>query len=525
VSQEADLVASSLRHPTVHPPTPALAADAPAGLSLHHLFEGHARRAPAATAVVLGQQAMSYGQLNRRANRLAHHLRTLGVGPEVLVGLCVERSVEMVVGVLAVLKAGGAYVPLDPAYPRERLAFMLEDSRVPVLLTQTHLVASLPAHPARVLCLDAPPPELGQQGDHDPVPLAGPDHLAYVIYTPGSTGRPWGVLVEHRGLSNLAEAQARLFAVQPDDCVLQLAPLAFDASVSELAMTFAAGATLVLGTREELVPGPRLLRLLEEQGITIVTLVPTALAALGPATPGVLPALRTIVVAGAACPAALAAQWAPGRRFFNAYGPTEATVCATVAACTGREETLPIGRAIDNVRLRVLDAYRQPVRPGEAGELYLGGAGLARGYLNRPELTRERFIADPFTRGARLYSTGDRVRALPDGDLELLGRRDHQLRIRGLRVEPGEIEVALAAHEAVREATVIAREDVPGDPRLVAYVVARPGAALEVGALPAYLGDKLPAHLVPSAFVCLESMPLTLDGRVDRRGLPHPDAA
>ncbi|HEX6901809.1 MAG TPA: non-ribosomal peptide synthase/polyketide synthase, partial [Thermoanaerobaculia bacterium] len=467
---------------------------------LHEMVEEQAARRPDAPAIVFEGGELTYTELDRRANRLARRLRRLGVGPEVRVGLRAERSPETIVGLLAVLKAGGAYVPIDPAYPAERIAWMRADSGISVLLTQEDLLA-----------------EPGES--REPLPsAAGPDDLAYVIYTSGSTGTPKGVLVTHRGLDNLAEAQGRLFGIDQDSRVLQFASMSFDASVSEIAMAFRAGAALVLADRNSLLPGPELIELLRDQGITKATLPPSVLAALPEAD---LPALRTIVVAGEACPVELARRWAAGRRLVNAYGPTETTVCATAWVYDGGDR-LPIGRPIRNAEVYVVDPQGGPAPVGVPGELLVGGIGLARGYHNRPDLTAERFVPHPFATGERLYRTGDLVRFRSDGELEFLGRIDHQVKIRGVRVELGEVEAALLAQPGVREAVAVAREDGFGPARLVAYVT---GEGLDGMELREALSRSLPEPLVPAVIVALESLPLTPNGKVDRKALPAPEAA
>ncbi|HEY2736863.1 MAG TPA: amino acid adenylation domain-containing protein, partial [Thermoanaerobaculia bacterium] len=444
----------------------------PAGASLQELFEEQVRNAPGAVAVIQGARSLSYAELNRRANRLAHRLRGLGVGPESRVGLCLERSPEMVVGLLGIVKAGGAYVPLDPDYPDERLALMVEVSGLRALVGEESTLARLPGRlidgAGCILLgadLDAEP------GPADDLPIsAGGDSLAYVIYTSGSTGRPKGVMIHHRGWSNLADAQRRLFGLGPGDRVLQFASLSFDASAWEIAMAFSAGATLVLGPRERRLSREELTSLLRES--TVATLPPAVLSTLSPED---LPGLATLIVAGEACPLELARPWAAGRRFWNAYGPTEATVCAT-AKLYGGEERLTIGWPIEEAQAHVLDGRGNPVPVGVAGELCLGGVGLARGYLNLPGRTAESFVPHPFaTRpGERLYRTGDLVQRLPGGEIKFLGRLDHQVKIRGFRIEPGEVEARLAEHPAVLQSYVLAREDVPGDRLLVAYVVEKP---------------------------------------------------
>ncbi|MFL5539647.1 MAG: amino acid adenylation domain-containing protein, partial [Longimicrobiaceae bacterium] len=502
----------------------------PAGQCLHELFERQVERAPGATAVVFGDETLSYAELNARANRLAHDLRSRGVGPEVRVALCVERGPGMVAAVLAVLKAGGAYVPLDPAYPRDRLAYMLADSAPAVVLTQGAVAQALAGvlgglgGGVPVLELDAAAPAWASQRETNPARGGlAPEHPAYVIYTSGSTGRPKGVLVPHRGLCNVAAAQQRAFGVGPDDRVLQFASLSFDAAAFELVMALASGAALCVAPRDELLPGPGLLALLRAHAVTTVTLPPSALAAL-PAEE--LPALRTITVAGEALPAELVERWGARHRLWNLYGPTEATIWSTAAECADPARKPDIGVPIANVRACVLDAALAPLPVGVPGELYVGGAGVARGYLGRPGLTAERFVPDPFSGvpGARLYRTGDRVRwrtGMTSGVLEYLGRLDFQVKVRGYRIEPGEIEARLAEHPAVREAVVLAREDEPGEKRLVAYVVGDQTAGAEV--LRAHLGETLPEYMVPAAYVHLDALPLTPNGKLDRKALPSPE--
>ena len=449
--------------------------DFPAHKCIHQLFEEQAAHTPEAVALVFEGQALTYQELNRRANQVAHYLRTLGVAPrsenpqgaEMLVGICVTRSPEMIVGLLGVLKAGGAYVPLDPAYPPERLRYMLEDAQIKVLLTQEQLVTSLPQPDGMtIVCLDREQYIFAAQRDANPNCAVQPNDLAYVIYTSGSTGKPKGVLLEHGGLVNLALAEIQQFAIKPESRVLQLVSFSFDVATSDWAMTLCAGAALHLVSEEARLPGPALLQLMRDQAITHVEMAVSVLAAMPDAE---LPALQTVIVGGESCPAELVARWAPGRRFFNAYGPTEATVCTTLAECHADGARPPIGRPIANAQVYILDEQRQPAPIGEAGELYIGGAGLARGYLNRPDLTAEKFIPNPFDAG-RLYKTGDLARFRPDGNIEFLGRVDNQVKIRGFRIELDEIEAVLQSHPLVRQAAVVIHEDSPDDKQLIAYV-------------------------------------------------------
>ncbi|WP_272002971.1 amino acid adenylation domain-containing protein [Nannocystis radixulma] len=442
---------------------------------VHHLFADQAARTPDALAVVFDDghalATLTYRDLDVRANRLAHHLRDLGVGPDVLVGLGIARSPDLVVAMLAVLKAGGAYVPLDPAYPPARLAVMLADARPAVVVTQA-AHRELVAGDAALVCLDDDALALAARPTAAPQVAVSPGHLAYAIYTSGSTGAPKAVLLEHRGLLNVALAQARTFELTPADRVLQFASPGFDAATFEVWLALGTGAALHLGARDVLAPGEPLARFLGRHRVTAVVLTPTVLAALPTAE---LPALRTVLVAGEACPAELVQRWAPGRRFFNLYGPTEATIWSTFALCTADLERPPtIGRPIANTRIHVLDADLRPVPLGAPGELCISGLGLARGYHDRPDLTADRFCADPSGPG-RLYRSGDLVRLRPDGALEFLGRIDHQVKVRGVRIELGEIEAAIAEHPGVQQAVVVPREDTPGEPRLVAYVVPAAG--------------------------------------------------
>ncbi|MCA1993235.1 MAG: amino acid adenylation domain-containing protein, partial [Coleofasciculus sp. S288] len=533
----------------------------------HQLFEAQVEKTPDAIAVVFEDKQLTYRQLNNRSNQLAHHLQKLGVGLDVLVGICLERSVEMIVGVLGILKAGGAYVPLDPTYPQERLNFMLEDAQVSILLTHSVLAplkkggwgerakCSGQQHNLSVVCLDKNADAIAQQSQENPTSSVAPDNLAYAIYTSGSTGKPKGVLIEHRGLCSLAEAQIQTFNLQPSDRILQFASLSFDASIFEIVMALRNGATLYLARKESLLPGTPLLQLLRDNAITHITFPPSVLAVL-PAQK--LPALRTIISAGEACSTDIVRSWALGRRFFNAYGPTEATVWSTVAELRNNSKKPSIGRPITNTQVYILDSHLQPVPIGIPGELCIGGDGLARGYLNQPELTALGFIPHPFSDkpGERLYKTGDLACYRPDGNIEFLGRIDEQVKIRGFRIELGEIEAVLNQHPFVREAVAIcckqqrcaqraphfanaiAKEDLSGNKRLVAYIIpdGRSGLNKDVTGTSAsrdkpvpinpkshdlrhFLKGKLPEYMVPSAFVMLDRLPLTPNGKVDRCAL------
>jgi amino acid adenylation domain-containing protein len=497
---------------------------------LHELLEAQVERTPDAVALDFEGQQLTYHELNARANQLAHHLRGLGVGPDTLVALCAERSLEMVVGLWAILKAGGAYLPLDPEYPKDRLAFMLEDAQVSVLLTQEHLLDRLPPHDAQVLCLDTDWPALaGQAKGNLSVPMT-PEHLAYVIYTSGSTGRPKGAQIPHRGICNRLLWMQDAYRLSAADRVLQKTPYSFDVSVWEFFWPLLTGARLVIAKPGGHRDSAYLVRLIAEQQVTVLHFVPSMLQVFLE-EPGLerCTSLRHVVCSGEALP------WELQKRFYgrlsanlhNLYGPTEASVDVTSWACERWSDlgVVPIGRPIANTQMYVLDRYLQPVPPGIPGELHIGGVGLARGYLKRPELTAEKFIPDPFgAAGARLYKTGDMARWRSDGSLEYLGRLDHQVKIRGFRIELGEIEAVLGQHAGVREAVVLAREDGPAGKHLVAYIVARQAeAAPTANELRGLLKEKLPEYMVPGAFVFLEAMPLTASGKVNRRALPAPE--
>ncbi|HEX2189541.1 MAG TPA: amino acid adenylation domain-containing protein, partial [Longimicrobiaceae bacterium] len=498
---------------------------------VHERFARRARLAPDAAAVRHGGRELTYGELERGANQLAQHLRALGVGPESRVGICLERGPGMVVAVLGVLKAGGAYVPLDPSYPAERLAYMAEDAALAVLVTREGLLERLPAHGARAVCLDRDAAEIAQRGESAPEVRLWPESLAYVIYTSGSTGRPKGVEVVHRGLDNYLEWAAGAYAGEGHGAPVH-SSLSFDLTVTSLLLPLARGERVVLTDEGDAVEGlARALR--EEPGFTLVKLTPAHLGLLAEQLTGAeaAAAARTLVVGGEALPAELAAYWrrvAPGTAVVNEYGPTETVVgCAVygVPDADGGPGSVPIGRPIAGTRVYVLGAGMQPVPVGVPGELFVGGAGVARGYLGRPELTAERFVPDAFggEPGARLYRTGDRARWLASGDLDFLGRVDAQVKVRGFRIELGEIESVLAEQEGVREAAVLVREDAPGHRRLAAYVVPQDGAELSASALKGALASRLPEYMVPAAFVVLERLPLSPNGKLDRRALPAPE--
>jgi amino acid adenylation domain-containing protein len=485
----------------------------------HELFERHARKTPAAPALVFEGSTFRYDEVNRRANRLARRLGSMGTQPNDIVVISLPRGPDLVVSILAAWKAGAAFVFLDPTEPARRRDAVVADARPVAAIT----LSADPALPVPTVALEQAWPELEKLDDTDlGLPLLA-DNRAYVIYTSGSTGEPKGVVLRHRGLCNVSAAQQAAFAVGPADRVLQFASLSFDASLFELAMALGSGATLVLGSTSALLPGRPLWELLQRERISNLTLPPSVLAML-PTEP--LPELRTLIVAGEACSAELVAAWAPGRRFFNAYGPTETTIWATLAECRpGRAPT--IGRPIANTRVYVLDGDFQPVPVGVAGELYVAGAGVALGYLNRPDLSAQRFLPNPFDPAdeAVMYRTGDVVRWTPEGELDFLGRSDHQVKIRGHRIELEEIQEVLRRHPTVGDAAVTVRPGADGTSSLAAYVVPRNGKPLSLPSLRAHLRERLPRYMLPTALVPLESLPLGITGKLDRARLPDPATA
>src|SRR5581483_2794143 len=474
------------------------------------LFEEQVERRPDAIALVYADQHLSYAGLNICANRLAHALRRQGVGPEVVTGICMERSLELVVATLGVLKAGGGYLPLDPRLPLDRLQFILQDIQPPVIVTQDPLAHLFPSARMHVLSLQRDWSQIAEESCANPCLVNAQTNLAYVISTSGSSGAPKGVQVSHSGLSNLAVAQIAAFQLTPSSRVLQFASWAFDAAVSELVTTLLSGAVLCLASAESIRPGDDLAQTLNEQAITTVTLPPSALDTLPSPDQEAYPYLQTLISAGEPCSGETVGRWLDHCRVINAYGPTEATVCATWQLCEAGWERPPIGKPLTNAEIYVLDPRLQPLPVGVPGELYIGGSGLARGYCKRSDLTAAAFVPHPFgvVPGARLYRTGDLVSYLPDWSLLFWGRCDSQIKLRGYRIEPGEIEETLTQHPAIKAAVVMLREDPPHEKRLVAYVVTEQGEAL-AAELRSYLQKWLPEYMIPSAFVTLRAFPLT----------------
>jgi amino acid adenylation domain-containing protein/non-ribosomal peptide synthase protein (TIGR01720 family) len=506
------------------------ARPAPRAGCIHELFTDHAERQPDAIALTFEEQHLTYGELHRRARQLARYLGRAGVGVETRVAICLDRGFDIVIAVLAALEAGAAYVALDPAYPPERLSQLVTQSQAPVLITRPEIQDRLMLLPwVQTMVLDAVWPAIAQETADACASGVCADNIAYIEYTSGSTGGPKGVAVPHAGAANLAHGFIDAFAITPGTPVLQFFSWSFDGAVAEWMMTLLAGARLVLARRETLASGAGLIRLIDEEQIEVSILPPSLLGVLE----GEAPTLRTLISAGEACTEAIAARWAPGRNLVNAYGPTECSVCVTIADPATGTEVPPIGRPMGNVRVYVLDDESELAPIGVAGDLYVGGAGVARGYLDAPGLTAERFVPDPFgsTPGARLYRTGDLVRWRADGNLMFLGRKDQQIKIRGFRVEPAEIERVLNQHPQVQHVVADVREDQTRRPRLIAYVVPHGAAAAAnpgeeqplVKALQQLAKQHLPDYMVPSAIVLLERLPLTPTGKIDRRALPAPD--
>ena len=519
---------------------------------IHQLFEEQVERTPHNVAVVFENNSLTYQQLNTRANQLAHYLQELGVKPDTLVGICVERSLEMIVGILGILKAGGAYVPLDPEYPQERLSFMLEDSQVKVLVTQAKLVESIPEHQAQLICLDTDWEKIAQNITSNPENKSEPENLTYIIYTSGSTGKPKGVLVNHANVVRLFAATDSRYHFNSQDVWTLFHSYAFDFSVWEM------WGALLYGGRLVIVPylvtrSPELFyELLCQEKVTILNQTPTAFRQLiqaeeslkGDISPLLKEvrgdrssptdndlSLRLIIFGGESLEINSLQPWFDrhGDQFpqlVNMYGITETTVHVTyrpLSMADVNSTASVIGRPLPDLQVYLLDQYLQPVPVGVPGEMYVGGAGVAKGYLNRPELTTERFISSPFEHSNKLYKTGDLARYWPNGELEYLGRIDNQVKIRGFRIELGEIEALLASHPQIWETVVLVWDDTAGDKRLVAYIVPQPEITIIIDEIRQFLKAKLPDYMVPNAFVILEALPLTTNGKIDRRALPPPN--
>ena len=507
---------------------------------IHSLCEAQVERSPDAIAVVFEDEQITYRELNRRANQLAHHLKKLGVGPERLVGICVERSPALIVGLLGILKSGGAYLPLDPAYPQERLVFILEDARAAVLITEQRHRDKLPSFRGDVVCLDRDGTAIGESAEENPISDVTAENLAYVLYTSGSTGKPKGAMIGHHSIVTYTRIASREFVLGVQDRVLQFASICFDTAGEEIFPCLAQGAALVLRSDSMMHSIPVFLQHCQALGLTVLDF-PTAywhqfVSELS-ATPSALPkALKLVVIAGERALPEHVSKWiklaGQSIRLLNTYGLTETTIVATMCTLDKSVEDdpaawreVPIGHPIPNTQTYVLSRQLNPVAIGISGELCVGGTCLARGYSNRPDLTAMRFVPDLFgvEPGPRLYRTGDLVRYRTDGMIEYLDRIDHQVKVRGFRIELGEIETVLSQHPAAQETVVVVREDVPGEKRLVAYLVTEGTTKPSISELRSFLAGKIPDYMVPTAFVMLESLPLSPNGKVDRRALPAPN--
>ncbi|CAC5344906.1 MULTISPECIES: non-ribosomal peptide synthetase [Planktothrix] len=506
--------------------------------SIHQLFETQVERTPEAVAVLSEQGQLTYEELNTKANQLAHYLRTLGVKSETLVGVCVDRSLEMVIGLLAILKAGGAYVPLDPTYPRERLTYMVQDAQISVLVTQTQWSNLISDYQGQVICLDSQWAKIASYSQENLVNTVNPENLAYVIYTSGSTGKPKGVMIEHQSLVNFTKLAIAQYQITTSDRTLQFVSISFDVAAEEIYVTLCSGATLILRTEEMISSIPSFVQKSQDWQITVWSL-PTAywhllVNELVKSKIALPDSLRLVIIGGERVQPELVRMWFKNVGNFpeliNVYGPTEGTIAVSLCRLSQLTESqrnrteIPIGKSLgENISVYVLDETLKTVPPETPGEIYIGGTALARGYLNRPELTAQKFIQDPFSPSERLYKTGDLGRYLADGNLEYLGRVDHQVKINGFRVELGEIETVLLQHHQVAQAVVIDREDPLGNKRLVAYLVPHSTEENLTVTLQQFLKNKLPSYMIPATFVVLNELPLSPNGKIDRKALPIPD--
>ena len=521
-------------------------------LCLHQLFEQQVKQNPQAIAVKLEDEFLTYEELNCKANQLAHYLQSLGVKSDSLVGIFVERSLDMIIGILGILKAGGAYVPLDINYPQERITYLIEDTQLSIVLTQSKFIEQLPKFIPNTICLDQDWSIIAKQSTVSPLVEVDQHNLAYIIYTSGSTGQPKGVMIEHRSVVNYILTTILEYGITSEDQILQFSSICFDASVQEIFVSLLSGATLVLRTEEMLRSSEDFWQCCQKWQLTVLG-IPTAYwhqlaSELTPDTLPILSKIKLIVIGGEAIQPAKVQQWqtvtgqySPLPRLLNGYGPTEATIAATLSEFTSPTITnIPIGRPISNTQVYILDAFLQPVPVGVAGELHIGGMGLARGYFNRPELTQEKFIPNSFEKDevipptplnkggnepSKLYKTGDLARYLPKGELEYLGRIDNQVKIRGFRIELGEIEALLASHPQIWETVVIVRDDATGDKRLVAYIVPQSEKTITINEIRQFLKAQLPGYMIPNAFVILDALPLTANGKIDSRALPPPESS
>lgn len=495
----------------------------PQMLCLQHMVEQQIERTPDAPAIIMNNEQLTYRELNVRANQLAHRLRQSGVVPETLVGIYVERSLDMVVGILGILKAGGAYVPLDPTYPADRIAYIQHEANLEVMVTQQRFASAIPGNAQHIICLDDS--TLGDEISDNTLVNMSQNTLAYVLFTSGSTGKPKGVQVTHRAMVNFLTSMQREPGLTASDKVLAVTTLSFDIAGLELLFPLTVGAEIVIASHDMVADGAALVAAIEKYAITFMQATPVTwrllLAAGWQGT-----ATLTVITGGEALPKELAEQLVPRcQALWNLYGPTETTVYSTAYHVATTDDDIFIGRPIANTQLYILDSHQQMVPIGIPGELYIGGAGVARGYINRPDLTDDRFVTNPFIDEPhqRIYRTGDLVKYRPDGNIEYLGRLDHQVKIRGFRIELGEVESVLRQHASVAEAVVVAREDVPGQKRLVAYVILQEGCTIAVTALRDHVQAALPAYMIPAAFVLLQEFPITPNGKIDRKALPAPD--